>query len=74
MVSPTITKLGLLSETNIDVTSIQEQPMYVTFAHKMMHEFAAAQFIANTLNDAKNVTVSIYNINVLRITVFQYKI
>ena len=59
MVSSTITKLGLLSETDIDVASIKEQPKYVTFAHKMMHEFAAAKFIANTLNDARNVTVSI---------------
>ena len=64
MVSSTITKLGLLSETDIDVASIQEQPKYVTFAHKLMHEFAAANFIANTLNDARNVTVSINNINI----------
>ena len=64
MASPIITKLGLLSETDTDVANIWEQPKYVTFAHKLMHEFAAAKFIVNTLNDARNVTVSIYNINI----------
>ena len=59
MSSPNITKLGLLSEISTDVASVQEQPKYMSFPHKILHEFAASLFIANTLNDTRIFQVSI---------------
>ena len=58
MTAPNITRLGLLFETEIDVASVREQPRYVSFPHKLMHEFAAALFIAKTLQEAQNMKVN----------------
>ena len=58
MAAPNITKLGFLFETDIDVASVREQPKYVSFPHKLMHEFAASLFMTHTLKEAKNMTVN----------------
>ena len=57
MAVPNITNLGLLVETNIDVGTIREQPEYLSFPHKMMHEFAASLFLAKSLEEVQNMTV-----------------
>ena len=56
-----------LYETRIDVASVHEQPKYVSFAHKMLHEFSASQFIANALKETRNITVSMQSVKLIQI-------
>ena len=60
MAAPNITKCGLLFETNTDVATIREKPRYVLFPHKLMHEFSASVFLANSLKKTRNIKVSFH--------------
>ena len=72
MAAPNITKLGFLFETDIGVASVREQPRYVSFPHKLMHEFAASLFITHSLKEAKNMTVNLSCIFLLNCNIYHY--
>ena len=56
---PDIMKLGLLSESGQNVARIREQPIYVSFGHKLLQEWASAYYIVKCLERTTDIKVNI---------------
>ena len=58
-ISPLLLKLGLLFQTGTDTASTRNQPTYLSFHHKIFHEYSGAYFVNKTIEKSHDVQVKI---------------
>ena len=51
-------KFGLLFEKTAEVATTTEQPTFVSFSHRLLQDYAAAYFVAKTVEHDRNPQVS----------------
>ena len=54
---PGVMQFGLLFEKTAEVATLEEQPTYVSFSHRLLQDYAAAYFMARTVERAQNPNV-----------------
>ena len=54
---PDLLKLGLLSEVGIEAATVRDQPLYVSFHHKSLQEYAASKHVVDTLEESVDIKV-----------------
>ena len=54
---PGVMQFGLLFEKTTEVVTLEEQPTYVSFSHRLLQDYAAAYFMARTVEHAQNPNV-----------------
>ena len=53
-------KFGLLNETGVGEESLREQPIFLSFSHKLLQEYSAAFYISKSLESSAENRVCLF--------------
>ena len=62
-ISENLFKLGILHGTSNEEVSVDEQPVMMTFAHKLFHEYWAAYYASKRLSKVNSKVNSFYRLS-----------